>query len=133
MENDQLKDFITERYTSAEDQRDITNDLLDLCLHKNSRDNMSAILVSLENPPDTDQTKVNDFKKIDENIKSDMKEYLGQGDVQRPTIDQVVGHFDEKEYIKNADEIGGVPASLAKRGFITRSYESTIANNKLHS
>jgi len=34
---------------------------------------MSAILVSLENPPDTDQTKINDFKKIDEKIKSDMK------------------------------------------------------------
>ena len=43
-----------------------------------------------------------------------LSEYLGQGDGQRPTIDQVVGHFDEKEYIKNADEIGGVPASLAK-------------------
>jgi len=133
MENDQLKDFISERYTSAEDQRDITNDLLDLCLHKNSRDNMSAILISLENPPKADATKISKFKEVDEKIKSDMKEYLGQGDGQRPTIDQVVGHFDEKEYIKNADEIGGVPASLAKRGYITRSYESTIANNKLHA
>ena len=46
-----------------------------------------------------------------------LSEYLGQGDGQRPTIDQVVGHFDDKEYIKNADEIGGVPASLAKVHF----------------
>ena len=92
---------------------------------------MSAILISLENPPKPDQTRISKFKDVDEKIKSDMKglrdcmklklivrvnlsEYLGQGDGQRPTIDQVVGHFDEKEYIKNAEEIGGVPASLAK-------------------
>ena len=50
-------------------------------------------------------------------VRVNLSEYLGQGDGQRPTIDQVVGHFDDKEYIKNADEIGGVPASLAKVPF----------------
>merc|ERR1712035_117775 len=94
---------------------DVTNDLLDLCLAKNSRDNMSVILVSLENAPKAEEAEIAQFKKVDEQIVQDMKEYLlGHGDQQRPQIDQVVAYFDEKEYIKNAADMGGVPASLAK-------------------
>ena len=34
---------------------------------------MSAILISLENPPKADATKISKFKEVDEKIKSDMK------------------------------------------------------------
>ena len=40
---------------------------------QNSRDNMSVILVSLENAPKAEEAEIAQFKKVDEQIVQDMK------------------------------------------------------------
>jgi serine/threonine protein phosphatase PrpC len=51
MSNDEIISYIRHKLSLTSDLEKICNDLIDLCLNKNSRDNMSVVLITFPNAP----------------------------------------------------------------------------------
>jgi serine/threonine protein phosphatase PrpC len=58
MSNDEIAAFIQLRLSMTDKLPDICSSLIDTCLHKNSRDNMSAILVTLPGAPSPSEESI---------------------------------------------------------------------------
>lgn len=65
MSNEEVADFVRSRLLLYDDMVTVCNELLDTCLAKGSRDNMSAVLVAFEGAPKVSQEAIEKEAQLD--------------------------------------------------------------------
>jgi len=124
MNNEEIAEFCQDRIESSPDEDTVPETLLHLCLNKGSRDNMSAIIIGLDNYPKPNDEKIRKDKELDDKIVKKLNEYLQ--DSQNPEtqrLDEFVTSLQQEDFILECPTIGGIETIVAKRGFITRQFE----------
>jgi len=125
MQNDQICEFLTDRLYSYSDKNLVPETLIDLCLNMGSRDNMSAVLVNLNNCPQPDETKVQKEKDLNDKLIEEISSYLkneASAEI-RPELNNLIQELQEKDFIKDRETIGGMEVLKAKLGFISRQFD----------
>jgi len=126
MSNEEIAEFCHDRLESSEDEFAVPETLLNLCLHKGSRDNMSVIIIGLNQYPKQNLEKIKLDNDLNAKIEKKLKEYLEGVEAQNARQDDFV-EFVSKEDFVQGQKIGGVEVILAKRGFINRKFEEHFA------
>jgi protein phosphatase 1B len=126
MSNEEIVEFVNHRFEREENEANISNTLIDLCLHKGSKDNMSSIIISFDKGrPEQDSEKVKEDKQLNEDIRLFVKDYVdrleGNGHV-----DAVWDQIQKNEDILSKSKYG----LLEKRGLIENIFESLTKSNQ---
>ncbi|XP_046413904.1 protein phosphatase 1B isoform X2 [Neodiprion pinetum] len=132
MTNEDLCDFIRSRLLLTDDLEAVTNQVIDTCLYKGSRDNMSIVLVTLPGAPKPSaeaQKKEAELEMaIERRIKEIVTQQEGQDGIDFP---QLLQHLIDQE-MPNLPPGGGLPA---KRPFIEQVFREVCpsrANSDQH-
>lgn len=75
-ENEALASYVIQRLRCLSDLAEVCRNILDTCLHKGSRDNMSALIVALESAPTIDPELVRKDGELDKTIRSIVNDML---------------------------------------------------------
>ncbi|XP_012693545.2 protein phosphatase 1A isoform X2 [Clupea harengus] len=78
MANEELCDFVRSRLEVTDDLERICNEVVDTCLYKGSRDNMSVVLVCLSGGPKVSAEAVKREQELDKYLESRVEEILKQ-------------------------------------------------------
>ncbi|XP_061767189.1 protein phosphatase 1B isoform X1 [Nerophis ophidion] len=78
MSNEELCDFVKSRLEVSDDLERVCNEVLDTCLHKGSRDNMSVVLVCLPNTPKVSEEAVRRDAELNQYLESRVEEMLSR-------------------------------------------------------
>jgi protein phosphatase 1B len=76
MTNEDLNTYIQHRLRVSEDLSKVCNEVVDNCLYKGSRDNMSIVLIAFEGAPQIDPAFAEKDLKLDEEIKTQTARFL---------------------------------------------------------
>ncbi|XP_041748223.1 protein phosphatase 1B-like isoform X2 [Coregonus clupeaformis] len=76
MSNEELCEFVKSRLEVSQDLEKVCNQVLDTCLHKGSRDNMSVVLVCLPNCPKVSEEAVKKDTELDMFLESRVEEII---------------------------------------------------------
>ncbi|XP_025105795.1 protein phosphatase 1B-like isoform X1 [Pomacea canaliculata] len=101
MTNDELCAFISSRLKITPSLEEVCNQVVDTCLVKGSRDNMSIVLVAFEGAPTVSEEAVKKEKELDEKIELKIKDILQKEPqenhdfsyVLHAVADELVGQF----------------------------------------
>lgn len=116
MTNEDLCAFVRSRLLLSDDLEAIANHVVDTCLYKGSRDNMSIVLLTLPGAPKISEEAIKKEKEMEDIIEKKVAEVCAQeGPVSMPQIMTVLA----EEYIPNLPPGGGYPA---KRGFVEQIF-----------
>ncbi|XP_042240357.1 protein phosphatase 1B-like isoform X4 [Homarus americanus] len=116
MTNEDLCAFVRSRLLLSEDHESISNHVVDTCLHKGSRDNMSLVLLTFPGAPKVSQEAIKKEKELEELIEKKVTEVCEQEEpVSMAQIMQVLAD----ESIPNLPPGGGL---TAKRGFVDQLF-----------
>ncbi|TRY85698.1 hypothetical protein DNTS_013245 [Danionella cerebrum] len=108
MSNEELCAFVRSRLEVTEDLERVCNEVVDTCLHKGSRDNMSAVLVCLPNAPQVSEDAVRRDAELDKHLESRVEELIEKaGDEGVPDLAQVMSSLSQ-ESIANLPPGGGL-------------------------
>ncbi|XP_043930404.1 protein phosphatase 1A isoform X2 [Protopterus annectens] len=119
MGNEELCDFIQSRLEITDDLEKVCNEVVDTCLYKGSRDNMSVILICFPSAPNVSAEAVKKEAELDKYLESRVEEIIKkQGDGGVPDLVHVMRTL-ATESIPNLPP-GGELAS--KRGVIEAVY-----------
>lgn len=101
MSNDDLCDFVRSRMKLTSSLEAICNQVVDTCLYKGSRDNMSIVIVALKGAPGISEEAVKQEQELDARIEEKIKEILDNPDL----------HDSDLQYIMHilGEEIQGLP------------------------
>jgi len=127
LSNNDIVNYVNERFASEEHERDIVSHLLDLALHKNSKDNMSACVISLDKGKIAqDAELVSRDKAYTEQLKSFITDYVTRRRAASGL--GIVPKSDVFEAIQAESSLAptSVMGFVAKQGVIERHYESLI-------
>lgn len=111
MSNDELKDYIYGRLKVTDDLVKISNDILDMCLSKGSRDNMSLIIVLFPAAPKVTQEEVEKDKNCNEKIENRIKELI-ESTNSKIELSHVISMISEENW-EDLPRGGGVHAKQA--------------------
>ncbi|BFZ12061.1 hypothetical protein BsWGS_15100 [Bradybaena similaris] len=78
MSNDELCAFIEHRMKITSSLEEVCNQVVDTCLLKGSRDNMSIVLIAFEGAPKVTEEAVKRERELDEKIEAKVREILDQ-------------------------------------------------------
>uniref|UniRef100_A0A2K5J0A2 protein-serine/threonine phosphatase n=1 Tax=Colobus angolensis palliatus TaxID=336983 RepID=A0A2K5J0A2_COLAP len=70
MSNEELCEFVKSRLEVSDDLENVCNWVVDTCLHKGSRDNMSIVLVCFSNAPKVSDEAVKKDSELDKHLES---------------------------------------------------------------
>lgn len=119
MSNEELCDFVRSRLQVCDDLEKVCNAVVDTCLHKGSRDNMSVVLVCLPGAPKVSEEAVRKEEELDKFIETRVEELLQSGgDEGVPDLVTVVRSI-ATENIPNLPPGGGL---ASKRSVIEAVY-----------
>ncbi|XP_041950441.1 protein phosphatase, Mg2+/Mn2+ dependent, 1Ab isoform X3 [Alosa sapidissima] len=119
MGNEELCDFVRSRLEVTEDLESVCNEIVDTCLYKGSRDNMSVVLVCFPGAPKISPEAVKREAELDKYLQSRVEEIIKkQGDEGAPDLVHVM-HTLATESIPNLPP-GGELAS--KRSVVEAVY-----------
>ncbi|XP_059373718.1 protein phosphatase 1B isoform X2 [Carassius carassius] len=76
MSNEELCAFVRSRLEVTDDLERVCNEVVDTCLHKGSRDNMSIVLVCLPHAPQVSEEAVKRDVELDKYLESRVKELI---------------------------------------------------------
>jgi len=76
MNNEDVCDFIRSRLQVTDNLKEVCNMVVDTCLCKGSRDNMSIIIVTFENAPKMSEQAVTKEAELDERLEAKTKEIM---------------------------------------------------------
>ncbi|XDV50150.1 hypothetical protein PO909_019254 [Leuciscus waleckii] len=76
MTNEELCAFVRSRLEVTDDLERVCNEVVDTCLHKGSRDNMSVVLVCLPNAPHVSEEAVKRDAEVDKYLESRVEELI---------------------------------------------------------
>jgi len=124
--NQDIVDYINERFTSEEHERDIVSNLIDLALYKNSKDNMSAVVISFDKGKIAqDAEKVAKDKEYNELLRFYIKDYISRRKAE--TAQSIIPKEELLESIQNDPTLTSSCTSntglVAKQGVIEKYYE----------
>ncbi|XP_020316753.1 protein phosphatase 1B isoform X1 [Oncorhynchus nerka] len=119
MSNEELCEFVKSRLEVSHDLEKVCNQVLDTCLHKGSRDNMSVVLVCLPNCPKVSEEAVKKDTELDKFLESRVEEILEKaGEEGIPDLVTVMRNL-SSESIPNLPPGGGL---ASKRSVIEVVY-----------
>lgn len=124
MTNEDLCDFVRDRMQITDDLEHICNLVIDTCLHKGSRDNMSIVIIAFEGAPKVSETALQNEKELDKRLEKRIREIAENAD---QTSD--VMHLHYIMHMLSVDEIEGLPPGgglYAKRSTVEQIF------NRLH-
>ncbi|CAL8300342.1 unnamed protein product [Merluccius merluccius] len=120
MSNEELCEFIRSRLEVSHDLERVCNEVVDTCLHKGSRDNMSVVLVCFPNAPKISEEAVRKDAELNKYLESRVDEMLsGSGEEGIPDLVTVMRNL-------SADNIPSLPPGgglASKRSFIEAVYQ----------
>ncbi|TNM99527.1 hypothetical protein fugu_012560 [Takifugu bimaculatus] len=76
MSNEELCEFVKSRLEVSDDLERVCNEVVDTCLHKGSRDNMSIVLVCLPGAPKVSEEAVRKDSELNNYLESRVEEML---------------------------------------------------------
>ncbi|XP_075719340.1 protein phosphatase 1B isoform X1 [Rhinoderma darwinii] len=76
MSNEELCDFVKYRLQLTDDLEKVCNSVVDTCLHKGSRDNMSIVLVCFQNGPKVSEEAIKKDAELDKYLESRIEEIM---------------------------------------------------------
>lgn len=121
MSNEELCDFVRNRMETTSDLDYICNLVIDTCLHKGSRDNMSVVIVAFDGAPAVSKEAVDKETALDALLESRVKEILSRP---RPPaanlLAYVIHTLATEETIPNLPPGGGL---MSKRALIEKLVE----------
>jgi protein phosphatase 1B len=97
MTNENLKEYIHSRLKVTDDLVKISDNILDMCLNKGSRDNMSIIIVSFPGAPKVTQDEIDKDNNINEKIENRIKEMI-EGSNTKIEFSQVISKIAEEKW-----------------------------------
>jgi len=98
MTNEDLKDFVHARLKVTDDLVQISNEVLDTCLNKGSRDNMSVIIVSFPGAPKVVQAEVEKDIACNEKLENRVKELIDSNNQGRVEFSQVLQTISQEKW-----------------------------------
>ncbi|TWW82311.1 protein phosphatase 1bb isoform X1 [Takifugu flavidus] len=119
MSNEELCDFVRSRLLVCDDLEKVCNSVVDTCLHKGSRDNMSVVLVCFPGAPKISEEAVKKEEELDKYLETRVEELLGScGEAGVPDLVSVLRSIGA-ENIPNLPPGGGL---ISKRSVIEAVY-----------
>ncbi|KAL4612968.1 protein phosphatase 1B-like isoform X1 [Arapaima gigas] len=118
MSNEELCQFVRSRLEVWDDLEKVCNEVVDTCLHKGSRDNMSVVLVCLPKGPKVSEEAVRREAELDQFLQKRVEEIVKSGENSIPDLVHVMRQL-SMETIHNLPPGGGL---ASKRGVIEAVY-----------
>ncbi|XP_058021207.1 protein phosphatase 1B isoform X1 [Ahaetulla prasina] len=119
MSNEELCEFVKSRLEVSDDLEKVCNWVVDTCLHKGSRDNMSIVLVCFSNAPKVSDEAMKRDADLDKHLESRVEEIMEKsGEEGMPDLAQVMRIL-SAENIPNLPPGGGL---AGKRNIIEAVY-----------
>ncbi|KAG7462648.1 hypothetical protein MATL_G00187010 [Megalops atlanticus] len=119
MSNEELCEFVRSRLEVTDDLERVCNEVVDTCLHKGSRDNMSVVLVCLPNAPKVSEEAVKRDAELDKYLESRVEEIIEKsGEDGVPDLGHIMRNL-STENIPNLPPGGGL---ASKRSVIEAVY-----------
>ncbi|XP_036118107.1 protein phosphatase 1B isoform X8 [Molossus molossus] len=119
MSNEELCEFVKSRLEVSDDLENVCNWVVDTCLHKGSRDNMSIVLVCFSNAPKVSDEAVKKDSDLDKYLESRIEEIMEKsGEEGMPDLAHVMRIL-SAENIPNLPPGGGL---AGKRNVIEAVY-----------
>ncbi|XP_051031159.1 protein phosphatase 1B isoform X3 [Phodopus roborovskii] len=119
MSNEELCEFVKSRLEVSQDLENVCNWVVDTCLHKGSRDNMSIVLVCFSNAPKVSDEAVKKDSELDKYLESRVEEIMEKpGEEGMPDLAHVIRVL-SAENIPNLPPGGGL---AGKRNVIEAVY-----------
>ncbi|XP_071380075.1 protein phosphatase 1bb isoform X1 [Centroberyx affinis] len=119
MSNEELCEFVRSRLQVCDDLEKVCNSVVDTCLHKGSRDNMSVVLVCLPGAPKVSEEAVKKEEELDKYLETRVEDLLGNcGEAGVPDLVSVLRSI-ASENIPNLPPGGGL---ASKRSVIEAVY-----------
>lgn len=128
MNNDDLCQFIRHKLIIEPDLEKVCSSVLDLCLNKGSRDNMSIIIVVFETAPKVSESEIERDKKNDEALTEYADTYLANLDKDSSTMDFEAFLFKMKTLLENHSSITLPPGAgiEAKQDLLRQIFEKKL-------
>uniref|UniRef100_A0AAZ3SMR0 PPM-type phosphatase domain-containing protein n=1 Tax=Oncorhynchus tshawytscha TaxID=74940 RepID=A0AAZ3SMR0_ONCTS len=119
MSNEELCEFVRSRLQVFDDLERVCNAVVDTCLHKGSRDNMSVVLVTLPGAPKVSEQALKKEEELDKYLETRVEDLLGGcGEEGVPDLVSVLRYI-ASENIPNLPPGGGL---ASKRSVIEAVY-----------
>ncbi|XP_018119848.1 protein phosphatase, Mg2+/Mn2+ dependent 1B S homeolog isoform X3 [Xenopus laevis] len=119
MSNEELCEFVKYRLELTDDLEKVCNSVVDTCLHKGSRDNMSIVLVCFHNAPKVSEEAIKKDADLDKHLESRVEEIMtNAGEEGMPDLAHVMRIL-AAENIPHLPPGGGL---AAKRSVIEEVY-----------
>uniref|UniRef100_A0A8C8DBV0 Protein phosphatase 1B n=1 Tax=Oncorhynchus tshawytscha TaxID=74940 RepID=A0A8C8DBV0_ONCTS len=108
MSNEELCEFVRSRLQVFDDLERVCNAVVDTCLHKGSRDNMSVVLVTLPGAPKVSEQALKKEEELDKYLETRVEDLLGGcGEEGVPDLVSVLRYI-ASENIPNLPPGGGL-------------------------
>jgi len=117
MSNEELAEFVSNRMTITDDLKEICDVVIDTCLYKGSRDNMSLVIIAFKGAPQVCEKAQKREQELDDLLDSKIKEILDDLNHEEVKPTQVV-------HLLSLQELSGLPPGgglMAKRSTIDAS------------
>ncbi|XP_034040711.1 protein phosphatase 1B isoform X2 [Thalassophryne amazonica] len=119
MSNEELCEFVRSRLEVSDDLERVCNEVVDTCLHKGSRDNMSVVLVCLPGAPKVSEEALRKDAELNKYLESRVEEMISRpGEDGVPDLVTVMRNL-SADSILNLPPGGGL---ASKRGVIEAVY-----------
>jgi protein phosphatase 1B len=120
MTNQDICDFISARLKVNDNLEHVCNEVIDTCLHKGSRDNMSIIIIAFPAAPKVDPEAVKADKELDALLEKKITDFVAQDN--EVELSQVTQYLMDED-IKGLPQGGGL---YAKKVFIEEVYKKLL-------
>merc|ERR1719402_302154 len=123
MTNQDICDFIRSRLKLTDNLETICNEVIDSCLYKGSRDNMSIIIIAFPNAPKVDPAAIKAEKELNDKLEKKINELV--------SLERNVELSGLHSYLLQEDFEGLPPGGglHAKRVFIEEIYKKLVPEN----
>ncbi|XKL64067.1 hypothetical protein PGB90_004153 [Kerria lacca] len=111
MSNEDICNFIRSRLLITDDLESITNQVVDTCLHKDSRDNMSIVLVTFPGAPTPTAEAIQKEKQLEDVIERRIKSIVSENE--KIDFGKVL-HILEEDDLSDLPPGGGIKEVLSK-------------------
>jgi protein phosphatase 1B len=130
MTNEELCDFVRSRMVLTDDLKTVCNQVIDTCLAKGSRDNMSVIIVAFKGAPKVSDSAKAKEAELNELLEAKVKDILDSQPPETATM-QYIMHLLAVEEIEGLPPGGGI---CAKRdtieGIVNRLSPSSLLSDQ---
>merc|ERR1719420_615306 len=125
MSNEDICQFVAARMRITDDLELIANEVIDTCLHKGSRDNMSIIIIAFPAAPKASSEAIKAENELNDLLKQKVTDIVkeNENDVEMASVFQRLSE----------DSIAGLPPGgglFAKRSFVEETFNSLCPDKK---